>query len=454
MTRKQWRSVVPGVVASLLLAGSTMGTARAQNQTAIREIQALRQELEALRERSRQMERKLEELLEKQQARPTAPESGRPRSVEPPQTGETEQSEGPVLEKEQPFRVHGAVEFGYRHADFAGETHRDRVGDASIAVFRVEFDGEVDNVILSGQYYLTPSGRFLRKASLGYRFNDTWRADVGVLQVPFGKLPYPSHDWWWGLPYYMGYEDDYDAGVQLSGDFEDWALKVAYFKNDEYGDAGRTSRYSIDVIQDSDINQENMENNQFNLHLVRNLVFGDDIKTELGGSLQWGQLYNASTRANGNHWAGALHLAAEKGPFNVILEGIRYEHNPKNPAGISDDAILLGGQGASFLTAAKGWIWDANLRYSHPVSWGPVKSISIYDNYSLLDKDPDGWANSHIHTIGTTLNGDAFYITADYVLGKNAVWIGDPSVEPDPMAAGTAGADWNDMFLLVFGYYF
>ena len=37
---------------------------------------------------------------------------------------------------------------------------------------------------------------------------------VGVHQVPFGILPWASHNFYFQLPYYLGLEDDYDLGVK------------------------------------------------------------------------------------------------------------------------------------------------------------------------------------------------------------------------------------------------
>ncbi|MBF0369374.1 MAG: hypothetical protein HQL52_07965 [Magnetococcales bacterium] len=445
----RWMSVILIFISILFITGPGAGKALADPLETRTEIEQLRQELKELRAHSERMEKKLLDLEVKQKLEETAVQAEKTKN----ETASLKKDPPPAAKKET-IRVHGAASFGYRYVDHKGESHRDHLGRAAFGHFDIDFDAEINNILLDAQYRLYTWDDMIHHASVGYRFNDAWRVDGGILRVPFGKLPYASHDWWWGIPYYLGYEDDFDAGVQLSGDFDDWNMKLAFFKNGEYGDPTRTSRYSIDVIQDADSNQNNMENNQFNLYLTRDVHLGEIFKAELGASLQWGQLYNDATHENGDHWAGALHVSADYGPFNLILEGIRYEHDPKNPDGVSNESILLGGQGGSYLTAAKGWIWDANLLYRKPVDWGPINAIAFYENYSILDKDPNGWASSQINTIGMSFEASPFYIYMDYTVGKNAIWIGNSTDEPTPMTTGSADAGWNDMFLLEFGYYF
>ncbi|MBF0589418.1 MAG: hypothetical protein HQL53_09830, partial [Magnetococcales bacterium] len=410
------------------------------------EIQLLRQEIKTLREHSALLEQRLNALTVKQQnIEAQTQATGRQKATQIESIQHTAQSAPPkaapeapsdndqksLKEKVEAINLHGAALFGYSYRPHKGKSHRDRLGSAGGSQFRVGFDSQVNDILFDVQYRFYSFGDMFHHATMGYRFDPTWRLDGGVVQVPFGKLPYASRDYWWGLPFFVGLEDDHDAGLVLSGDFEDWKLKLGFFKNEEYGSATRTARYGIDIIQSSTASQTNMENNQFNLHLTRDLQWGSDTKVELGGSAQWGQLYNESTLRNGHHWAGALHMSADRGPINLTLEGIRYEYHPENPASITNKSIMMGGMGGSYMVASEGWLGDINLSYTKPMEkWGPLKEITFYDHYSILKKDPDGWHDSHINALGMMFNAKPIYVYMDYTVGKNTIWIGDSGKEP------------------------
>ena len=117
-------------------------------------------------------------------------------------------------------------------------------------------------------------------------------------------------------------------------------------------------RYSYDVVivDEQDFpdlgNQNNEETNQFNVRIAYAIDHGDFGKTELGVSGQWGQLYNDITDDNGDHWAAAVHLSGFYGPFNLMLEAARYEYDPENPPGTSNDTIVMGAFADAFPVAA------------------------------------------------------------------------------------------------------
>ena len=53
----------------------------------------------------------------------------------------------------------------------------------------------------------------LHDAWIGARISE-YQLQAGVTKVPFGILPYASHNWFFQLGYYVGLEDDCDLGVK------------------------------------------------------------------------------------------------------------------------------------------------------------------------------------------------------------------------------------------------
>src|SRR5690606_13955722 len=89
---------------------------------------------------------------------------------------------------------------------------------------------------------------------------------VGLHQVPFGIQTYNSHNWFFNITYYVGFEDDHDMGVKYINDNGDWQWQLAYYLNSEefvFNDGeGSPNRYSYDILG------RNKENNQVNFKIV------------------------------------------------------------------------------------------------------------------------------------------------------------------------------------------
>jgi hypothetical protein len=341
------------------------------------------------------------------------------------------------------------LRFNYALRSF-DDSSEARGGDMEFDIFRIDVNGSYKDVLISAQYRWYSYQDVIHHGWVGYNFTDAWQAQMGVTQVPFGILPYASHNWWFGVPYYLGFEDDYDMGIKTIYDKQPWNLQMAFFKNEEYGDPSKLERYSFDVVTAGA--QQNEETNQGNLRLAYTISHGEESSTELGVSGQWGQLYNSDEDSMGDRWAAAAHLNANLGRWNLMLEAVRYEFNPDNPAGVDDDQVLIGAFASSALTAAEGTIGVANIAYSLPVDWGPISNLTFYNDYSILIKDEDDFDDSQINTTGCLITAGPLFTYIDLIVGRNALFLGAGS---EPYGAATdSDDDWHTRFNINVGYYF
>jgi hypothetical protein len=174
--------------------------------------------------------------------------------------------------------------------------------------------------------------------------------------------------------------------------------------------------------------------------------------TEVGLSGQYGQLYNSITDDKGDRWAGAVHLNGFYGPFNLMLQAARYEYHPENPTGVDDDQILMGAFAVAAPVASEGTVYVANVAYDLPVEWGPISKLTFYNDYSILVKDEDDFNDSQINTLGCLVTAGPVFTYIDYILGKNAQFLGGGS---EAFGAATdSDDDWNARFNINVGYYF
>ncbi len=200
----------------------------------------------------------------------------------------------PAEKPEKAVRVGGAVRVNYYWKDF-DEGLRERQGDAGLELFRLNLDGSKNDVLVSAEYRWYTYFDAIHHAWAGADLRDGGRVQAGVTRAPFGLLPYAAHNYWFGVPYFIGLGDDYDLGVKYLRQPGAWDFRAAFFKNGELGDPANLNRYSLDVVSvgaDSDAGLEedrNRETNQVNARVA--YTFGKDTfcPAEAGISGQWGQ---------------------------------------------------------------------------------------------------------------------------------------------------------------------
>ena len=321
---------------------------------------------------------------------------------------------------------------------------QDRAGDAEFNLFHLGVDTESDGIRFSGQYRWYNYTDTVHHMYLGFDDESGSEVQLGLMKVPFGILPYESNNWWFGIPYYLGFNDDYDMGIKYLSQQGNWDIQAAYYISSEFG-ATNTNRYSVDVISSDDASSANQESNQANLRVAYTLPAG-----EVGLSLQGGQLYNSAEEDNGSRWAAALHHLGSYGNFHTQLELIRYEFSPENPQGSNDDVIRVGALADSYEIAAKGSIYVLNLAYDVAVNNSRISNLRFYNDYSHLEKDADGFTESQLNVTGVGISAGAVYTSIDFVMGRNILYI---SGARDAYAQGTDD-DWSTRFNINLGYYF
>jgi len=386
----------------------------------------------------------------------------------PDESGETDDREGdPEKSNEEPapakLHVGGALRLNAFYKSWDQE-NKDLGGDFAFDTFRINVDGSFQGIGVSAEYRFYQGYNMLHHGYFDYVFKDSTALVVGVSRVPFGLLPYASHNWFFNITYYLGLEDDYDAGVKVVLPGENLNLAFAFYKTDEgsyTGDSIDSARYSYDVVH-TDENElgyagvlgprTNSEVNQLNARAAYTLRHGGRSSTELGVSAMYGGLYNSTTTDTGRHWAGALHLNGNYGRFNVMLEALSYGFEPENPAGQDDRFIVKGAYDAPYKVASEGSIYMANIAYTLPIKNKTFDSITFYNDFSYLKKSEDSFTDSAQNVLGALVAAGRLVTYIDAAFGKNHPWIG-----PDygrALAEGDSGAGWELRFNINIGYYF
>ena len=346
-------------------------------------------------------------------------------------------------------KITGSYRLNYTIKDW-DDNQKERGGDFSFNQLNLGAEAEKNGVRLSSQYrmYDNKNPSMIHHLYLATAVNHKTEVQVGLTKVPFGILPYESHNDWGDNALFMGMNDDYDTGIKFITTDGDLTWQAAYFAS---GDAksGDAKRFSADVVSSADDNQQaNEEAHQINLHADYKLG-----GSTVGASLQANGLYNNLTQDMGNAWAAALHLNGQYGSVGVQLQAARYEYNPVNPDGVSEDSVQLGAFGATWLVAAKANAYVANFSYNLPYKGGIVDFMQVYTDYNLIDKDEATFDDSEIFTVGMMVNTGDLYTFFDVNMGKNALFLGEGDYT-QALAAGDGLDKWKTQFNIQFGYYF
>ncbi|MDN5353443.1 MAG: hypothetical protein PWQ09_199 [Candidatus Cloacimonadota bacterium] len=348
------------------------------------------------------------------------------------------------------FNVGGALRYNYFTKSW-NDNVKDRLGDFAFDTFRLNVSGEKAGITLDAEYRFYPEvsgGNFLHHGYMGYKFCENTEMQLGVHQVPFGLQPYASHNYFFSMPYYVGLEDDYDAGIKVLHKINDFSLAIAFYKNMEVPSAAN-NRYSIDIVNNDpdDPIQANEEVNQFNLRAAYNLGI-----VEIGASAQYGNVYNTVTEDNGTQTAFAGHINANYQRFNLKAEYIMYEIKPENGDGVDDSYVVMGSFGAPYGVASKANIIVGGLSYSLPLEFGPISNLTFYNDYSLMQKDEDNFEDSAMNVTGCMVKAGKVYAYIDYAIGQNHPWLGGSWT--NGLVNGVNDPDWESRFNINLGYYF
>lgn len=381
---------------------------------------------------------------------------------------------------EAKIKPSGAVRFTYlltswENSGSDSERERERGGDIIFDTLQLGLDGSYGDLSVSGGYRFYSGYSMLHHGYIGYAASDNVQVDVGLHQVPFGILPFASHNWFFDINYYIGLEDDYDTGIRTSIKLGDLDLRFGFYKNSEgtyTGSSVDSARYSYDVVRTTvgelgyggateDVN--NIETNQVNARVGYNVKLSPEIHGELGVSAQLGGIYNLDTEKYGYHWAAAAHLNGHLGPLNLHLQGLAYRYELENPAGTRDDVVVMGAYDAPYFVAAAAYTFIVNLQYPLPfdISLGNVDvNLSVHENFSVMLKDDSDWETTMQNSLGMLFAAGPIYMYADLVQGRHHPWLGPGGGYGAALAEGRFNDDgtpddsWHTRFNVNLGYYF
>ncbi len=123
----------------------------------------------------------------------------------------------------------------------------------------------------------------------------------------------------------------------------------------------------------------------------------------------------------------------------------------------------MGAYDFPYQVAAEAQLYMLGLSYTFYVDWGPISSLTVYDNYTYLDKANPRFIDTQQHVLGCLISAGQMYTYLDLASGRNHPWLG-PFEENwnQALSQGSVDAnqvvhsapDWHTRLNVNVGYYF
>ncbi|AGA92320.1 hypothetical protein Thimo_3664 [Thioflavicoccus mobilis 8321] len=378
-----------------------------------------------------------------------------------------------------PLTVGGAVRANYVLGDYPnggdGPSRGGNGGNFELDTFRINMDLKHEQLVGKVEYRWYDGYNFIHTGWLGWDFDDGSQLQVGVNRVPFGPGPYGvSQSWFFDQHYYVGLADDADLGIKYITDIGNWSLDFAYYASSEWNGNGTSedsARYGYDAVEwrsalDANGNVVDApangyrERNQFNIRAIYS--FEDiAVPTDLGLSLQWGQL-DGRRADDGEHWAASVHMTNRWDNWLLATQLTRYRFRIDNDNLLgTDELIPMGAYDFAWPVATDAWIPAASLSYLYETPAIPwLDSVRPYIEYSRIIKRDGDFNDSDLLILGAAWARQGWYIYTDAAWSNGNYFIGSDGDDYDNIfnGVGDFGANGNDernfRFNVNFGYYF
>lgn len=407
------------------------------------EPSSVAQQIAQMQARMNEMQKQLE-ALRHQQAEGAA-------TVDVPvdQVAVTEASAAPA--KKDAIKLGGAVRFQYSNEGY-NKANRRRGGDGDFDIFRLDLNGSIGDVELSAQYRWFQYMSAVQHAWVGYKFSDTSEGRLGLVKLPFGVQPFDSHNYFFSSNYYLGLEDSYFMGAKYLFAGDPWNVQLAFFKNDGMGGvdgyvSNRSDSYTYNVVGYRDATEGVFDDpahpigttNTAAARVAYTFRPDSDTSIELGASALHGGL-DDTTHSVGHYGAYAVHVNANRGPWNLQLQAARYDYSVHDAG-----RLAVGAYHFYDSIAAKANSYTGNIAYKWPVSWGPISALRFYNDYSTVGHKSGGLPHTWMNVTGVSVAAGGLFTYFDFVTARNQPFIG---------GSMAGNGEVEHRFNINFGYYF
>ncbi|OTG96845.1 MULTISPECIES: hypothetical protein [Acinetobacter] len=265
----------------------------------------------------------------------------------------------------------------------------------------------------------------LVNANLGYKLNDDSRITVGLQDMPFGIGRFWSSSWYGSSMDNAGLEDVHNLGINWQQQLgANTSVNLAYFVRDggSFVGDGDAARYAANYVKPEDATTDDIEEkNMWVARISQQIPLQDSpVKLNLGGSYWHSDLQNSNGQTgHRNAWNVFGRLNYQNA--NVTLTAGQNRADTKSLS--NADYATVGSFESKYYVANKANYYVANVDYQINDFYKDY-DLTPYASYAVFDKDKSGFATSTRSLLGAQLDIQQFSLAAEYITGKNDVFIG------------------------------
>jgi hypothetical protein len=347
---------------------------------------------------------------EPEPARSESPAEPEPARAEPPADDADAASSEPP---EPAFKVGGELVFAHN----VSLSPLDRTGGAFVMNrFGVRLGGSYGKLGFFAKYLFQDFGHYPRVGYLSYQALPSLQLQAGIINHPFGPLPFLTDGFIFGLAYIVGLEDDADAGVKLVYQHRGFDLRLAYMHSDERGGSSLV-RWGADLVT-ADIDRDGEPDGLGSEGPQASARIGYALERSNGGvefalSGRGGMIVERGGVGRGSHVAGGAHFNGHwRDRFRVKLFGSYQDHFT------GGEPVVYGAIGAAYAVAPRSATGQANVSWTeHEV--GKLDSISVYNDFSAIFKVLDDSRPTMINVAGVGFRLGPAYIHVEWLAYQN-----------------------------------
>lgn len=293
----------------------------------------------------------------------------------------------------------------------------------------------------------------LVNANLGYKLSDTSRIRLGLQDMPFGIGRFWTSSWYGSLLDNAGLEDVHNLGINWQQQLStNTVLDLAYFARDGgsfAGGGGDSARYAANYVEPENTTTENIEEKNMWVARINQKIQFDDypVQFNVGGSYWYSDLENNSNGQTGHRHAWNVFGRLNYQKANLTLTAGQNRSDTKSLN--ATDYTTVGSFESKYLVANKSNYYVANIDY-HINDFYRDYDITPYYSYTVFDKNKSGFATSTRQILGAHMDIKQFSLAAEYIVGKNDVFIGG---DANSLAKGDASGQ-SKLLNLLFIYSF
>lgn len=309
-------------------------------------------------------------------------------------------------------KLGGAVRFGYGY----DSSNSERGGEMKFDTFRLDVRGKVQGVrVLSKWRWFQTHKALIQVAEIGYDLTPASSLSAGLTLLPFGNQEYNSHNFDLSPNFLLGLEDNYQLGGTYVFNQDGLNVQAAFFKNDSRLAGMDKDSYSPTAYSLTDSQGNSKDVGGFNtgaLRVVQSFSPAEALSIELGGSALYGGVWDSTNKTQlGERKAYALHSSMQWARWHVQLQATRYEYDLH----LGAQAIQMAYYGGLYATiASEASSYSANVKYSLPVSFGPVTALDFYHDYTLVTDKPQSMPDSADNALGMGIAAGPVYVFLDW----------------------------------------